>query len=93
MGQTCTAMVDNIVGQHMVSREDESGLGQWTYVCIAGKDKQSASIITGYWLCIQLNPGSGMVNAQQKCLLTIWGKPNAEVRKEWDSNMLTLVRK
>eukprot|EP00957_Ditylum_brightwellii_P069452 5273903-Ditylum_brightwellii.AAC.1 len=63
MGRTCIAMTDDIVGRHMTSGEDESGLDRWTYVCIAGKDNRKFYIITGYCPCIQTNPGTGTVNA------------------------------
>eukprot|EP00957_Ditylum_brightwellii_P139646 10642878-Ditylum_brightwellii.AAC.1 len=74
MGRTCTAMTDIIVGRHMTNTEDESGLGRWTNMCIAKKDKRKL-YITGYHPWVQANLGTGTVNVQQKCLLTIKGKP------------------
>eukprot|EP00957_Ditylum_brightwellii_P029688 2243908-Ditylum_brightwellii.AAC.1 len=73
MGGTCTPMTDNLVSRHMESGKDDSGLGRWMYICIAGKDDRKLYVVTGYRLCIQSNPGSGTVNAQQQHLLTMKG--------------------
>eukprot|EP00957_Ditylum_brightwellii_P198147 15098033-Ditylum_brightwellii.AAC.1 len=59
-------MIDDIVGRHVTSGEDKSGLGRWTYVCIAGKDNRKLYVVTGYHPCIQTNLGTGAVNVQQK---------------------------
>ena len=41
---------------------------------------------------MQSNPGSGTVHAQQQCLLTMKGKPDTKVRKEWDKDVLSLIK-
>eukprot|EP00957_Ditylum_brightwellii_P197675 15059759-Ditylum_brightwellii.AAC.1 len=92
MGRTCTALTDDIVGRHMTSGEGESRLGRWTYVCIVGKDNRKLYVITGYHPGVQTNPGTGTVNAQHKRLFTMKGKPNAHVRKEWDKDILRLIK-
>eukprot|EP00957_Ditylum_brightwellii_P155044 11800764-Ditylum_brightwellii.AAC.1 len=92
MGRTCTSMTDDIMGRHMTSGEDESRLGRWTYVYIAGKDNRKLYVITGYCPCIQTNPGAGAVNAQQKWMLTMKRKPNTHIRKEWDKDILSRIK-
>eukprot|EP00957_Ditylum_brightwellii_P125938 9600863-Ditylum_brightwellii.AAC.1 len=85
-------MMDNIVGRHMESGKDDSSLDRWTYIYIAGKDVRKIYIITGYGPYIQSNPGSRTVNVQQQCLLTMKGNPDAKVRKEWDKDILSLIK-
>eukprot|EP00957_Ditylum_brightwellii_P083216 6326844-Ditylum_brightwellii.AAC.2 len=41
---------------------------------------------------MQSNPGSGTVHAQQQCLLTMKGKPDAKVRKDWDEGTVSIVK-
>eukprot|EP00957_Ditylum_brightwellii_P209303 15361146-Ditylum_brightwellii.AAC.2 len=54
-----------MVSRHVRSGEDKSGLGQWSYVEIAGRDKRKVVLITGYRPCIQSNTGDNIVTAQQ----------------------------
>eukprot|EP00957_Ditylum_brightwellii_P204626 15340178-Ditylum_brightwellii.AAC.1 len=44
MGGTCTSMIDNIVGCHITSGEEESGLGRWTYRLFTIKGRTDVSI-------------------------------------------------
>eukprot|EP00957_Ditylum_brightwellii_P047443 3603867-Ditylum_brightwellii.AAC.1 len=85
-------MTDNIVGRHKESGKDDSSLGRWTYICIAGKGDRKFYVITGYRPCIQSNPGLGTVKAQQQHLLTMKGNPDSKVKKEWDKDILNLIK-
>eukprot|EP00957_Ditylum_brightwellii_P115770 8830876-Ditylum_brightwellii.AAC.1 len=76
----------------MESGKDDSGLYRWTYICRTGKDDRKFYVITGCRPCIQSNPGSGTVNAQQQHLLTMKGKPDTKIRKEWDKSILSLIK-
>eukprot|EP00957_Ditylum_brightwellii_P206300 15347742-Ditylum_brightwellii.AAC.1 len=92
MRGTYTVKTDNIVGRHMESGKDDSSLGRWTYICIAVKDDRELCVIIGYRPCKQSNAGSGTVNAQQQCLLTMRGNPDAKDRKEWDKTILSCIK-
>eukprot|EP00957_Ditylum_brightwellii_P069648 5289503-Ditylum_brightwellii.AAC.1 len=85
-------MPDNIVGRHMESSKDDTGLGRCTYICISGKDDRKLYVITGYRPCTQSNPGLGTVNALQQYFLTMKGKPDAKVRKEWYKDTLNVIK-
>eukprot|EP00957_Ditylum_brightwellii_P068625 5210312-Ditylum_brightwellii.AAC.1 len=50
-GGTCIGLVNNIVGRKTTSREDTKGLGQWSYVKIAGKDQLNIIFATAYKPC------------------------------------------
>eukprot|EP00957_Ditylum_brightwellii_P176388 13431963-Ditylum_brightwellii.AAC.1 len=85
-------MTDNIMGRHMTSEEDKSRLGRWTRVCITRNNNRKLYVITVYCPCVQTNPGTGTVNTQQKRFLTMKGKPNVHVWKEWDKDTLSLIK-
>eukprot|EP00957_Ditylum_brightwellii_P206622 15349247-Ditylum_brightwellii.AAC.1 len=72
-GGTCTGLVNNMVGRHIMLGENKLGLGQWSYVKIAGRDQHKIVFVTAYKPCVQSNPGDNIVTAQQKCLLTTQG--------------------
>eukprot|EP00957_Ditylum_brightwellii_P043206 3274208-Ditylum_brightwellii.AAC.1 len=92
MGGTCTALVDNVVGRHMMGGANDNGLGRWSYMCIVGKEHCKLYVITGYRPCIQSDLGSSMVNVQQNCILTMRGKPNTKAQREWDKDILSLIK-
>eukprot|EP00957_Ditylum_brightwellii_P104677 7976823-Ditylum_brightwellii.AAC.1 len=62
----------------MESSKDDTSLGRWTYICIAGKGDRKLFIVAGYRPCTQSNSGLGTVNAQQQHLFTMKGKPDAK---------------
>eukprot|EP00957_Ditylum_brightwellii_P165673 12612415-Ditylum_brightwellii.AAC.1 len=58
-----------MVGQIIKSDSNSSGLGQWSYVQIAGQDQQKLTIITAYRPCKQNKPGDSTGTSQQKRIL------------------------
>eukprot|EP00957_Ditylum_brightwellii_P210129 15364599-Ditylum_brightwellii.AAC.1 len=76
---------------HKLSDEDFSGLGRWSYVEIAGRDQKKRIFTTGYKPCVQYNPGSNTVTAQQKPLSTFQGKGKHSPHKQWDLDFIKTV--
>eukprot|EP00957_Ditylum_brightwellii_P128602 9810213-Ditylum_brightwellii.AAC.1 len=62
---------------------DPSGLGQLSYVKIAGRDQQQVTVVTAYRLCIQHNPGNNTVTAQQIRVMKQNGVNKPKPRTAW----------
>eukprot|EP00957_Ditylum_brightwellii_P180337 13738212-Ditylum_brightwellii.AAC.2 len=65
-GGTCIGFVNDIVGRHIASSEDETGICGWNYVQIAGKDQRVIKLVTTYKPCVQSDTGDDTVTAQKK---------------------------
>eukprot|EP00957_Ditylum_brightwellii_P212136 15367006-Ditylum_brightwellii.AAC.2 len=87
-GGTCIGLVNDMVGQHVTSGEDMSGLGRWSYVKIAGRDQCEIVCINVYKLCVQSNLGDNTVTVQYNHLLTTQGVKETNPQKAWDRDLL-----
>eukprot|EP00957_Ditylum_brightwellii_P079013 6009539-Ditylum_brightwellii.AAC.1 len=47
-GGTCTGVVGQLVGRIISSGTDESSLGRWSYIKIAGRANRQVCIVTAY---------------------------------------------
>eukprot|EP00957_Ditylum_brightwellii_P200536 15288117-Ditylum_brightwellii.AAC.1 len=63
-GGMCIGLVISMVGCHITSGEDKTGLGCWSYVKIARKDQREVIFVTAYKPCVQSNSRDE----------TVWGK-------------------
>eukprot|EP00957_Ditylum_brightwellii_P148430 11300294-Ditylum_brightwellii.AAC.1 len=83
-----------MTGRIIKADTDTSGLGRWSYIKIARKDKKKVTIVTAYRPCEQNKPGEATVNAQQHKVLrsqgiakpkpcTLWIKDITPKLKTW----------
>eukprot|EP00957_Ditylum_brightwellii_P181738 13844837-Ditylum_brightwellii.AAC.1 len=80
-----------MVGRIIASDTADSGLGQWSYVKIAGRDQKQITIVTTYRPCKQSNPGDSTINAQQYCLLQKKGIKNPTPCMAWLKDILPYI--
>eukprot|EP00957_Ditylum_brightwellii_P050654 3840360-Ditylum_brightwellii.AAC.1 len=92
-GGTCTAITGKMVGQIIKSDTDSSGLGQWSYVQIAGHDQRKLTIITVCRTCKQNKPGNSTVTSQPKQLLKQKGIDHPKPRTAWTKDLSPILQK
>eukprot|EP00957_Ditylum_brightwellii_P041826 3168123-Ditylum_brightwellii.AAC.1 len=56
-GGTCMEITDKMIGRIIASDTNDSGLGQWSYVKVAGRNQKQITIVTTYRPYKQSNPG------------------------------------
>eukprot|EP00957_Ditylum_brightwellii_P081992 6234610-Ditylum_brightwellii.AAC.1 len=72
-----------MVGRIIQTGGDNSRLGRWNYVQIAGRDQRKVIIVTAYCLCKQTNPLDSTVTAQQRQLMRQQGKTRPQPTTQW----------
>eukprot|EP00957_Ditylum_brightwellii_P098190 7481378-Ditylum_brightwellii.AAC.1 len=82
-----------MVGRIIQTGGDNSRLGRWSYVQIAGRDQKKVTIVTAYHPCKQTNPGDSTVTAQQRQLLRQQGKKHPQPRTQWLHNIKLKINK
>ena len=68
-GRTCTMAFDHIGIRVVKAGEDESGLGRWSYITVAGQDGQRLTFITAYRICKGAMKGTNTSCIQQRRVL------------------------
>eukprot|EP00957_Ditylum_brightwellii_P135768 10354486-Ditylum_brightwellii.AAC.1 len=86
-GGTCTGIIENIVGRIIDNGTDESGLGRWSYVKLAGRNNRQLCIATAYRPGKKNQTGNATVMAQQHRLLKQKGVREPRPRKQWMKDM------
>eukprot|EP00957_Ditylum_brightwellii_P078530 5970805-Ditylum_brightwellii.AAC.1 len=92
-GGACTAITGKMVGRIIKSDTNSSGLGQWSYVQIAGRDQRKLMIITAYRPCKQNKLGDSTVTSQQKRLLQQQGIDHPKPHTAWTKDLCPIPQK
>eukprot|EP00957_Ditylum_brightwellii_P092757 7062571-Ditylum_brightwellii.AAC.2 len=72
-----------MVGRIIKTSDDDSRLGRWCYVQIAGRYQKKVTIVNVYRPCNQANPGDGTVNAKQWRITRQQGQSHPKPQTQW----------